>query len=167
MPNRRDRDYVLLAERVAPHTAAPGRRDARMQEIVDAAWDLVGSRGVSWIGFYLKEPSEDTMVLGPRRDKPACSPIGLHGMCGRCWKERAPIIVDDVATLGAEYIACDPRDRSELVLPLLEVDGRCWGVLDADSHDIGSFDEADVAGLAHVLERAGLSAPIRRPPLRL
>jgi putative methionine-R-sulfoxide reductase with GAF domain len=161
------RDYALLAERVAPDTAAPGRRDDRMQEIVDAAWELLGSRSVSWIGFYLKEPNQDLMVLGPRRDKPACSPIGLHGMCGRCWKERAPVIVDDVATLGAGYIACDPRDRSELVLPLLEADGSCWGVLDADSYDIGSFGDADVAGLARVLERAGLSGPILRPTLRL
>jgi L-methionine (R)-S-oxide reductase len=130
-----------------------------MQQAVDAMWEALGSRGISWIGFYLKVPGKDEMVLGPRRDKPACSPIGLHGMCGRCWKERRPIIVQDVATLGEGYIACDPHDRSELVIPLLEPDGSCWGVLDADSYDQGSFDESDALGLRQAAERAGLSRP--------
>ncbi len=133
-------------------------RAARMQGAVDAFWDVLAPTGVSWIGFYLK--TRDEMMLGPRRDKPACSPIGLHGACGRCWRERRALIVRDVATLGADYIACDPRDRSEVVVPLLEGDS-CWGVLDADSYEVGAFDESDVRGLAEAVEVVGLSAPMR------
>lgn len=132
-----------------------------MQAAVDAFWDLLAPTGVSWIGFYLKTAGKDDMVLGPRRDKPACSPIGLHGACGRCWRERRPLIVRDVATLGSGYIACDPRDRSEVVVPLLEPDGACWGVLDADSYEVGAFEEADARGLAEAVEVIGLSAPPR------
>jgi putative methionine-R-sulfoxide reductase with GAF domain len=153
------RDYAALLTSLRPH---PERQTA-MQHAVDAMWDLLGPRGVSWIGFYLKVAGTDEMVLGPRRDKPACSPIGLHGMCGRGWRERRPIIVDDVAALGANYIACDPRDRSELVIPLLGADGSCWGVLDADSYERAGFDERDIAGLREAVERAGLSVP-RSPP---
>ena len=155
------RDYAPLLDQFSPEARLlpPALRDDRMAQVVDALWGLVGTRGVSWIGFYAKHPQRDEMVLGPRRDKPACSPIGLHGMCGRCWAERRPVIVADVATLGVNYIACDPRDRSEIVIPLIEGDGHCWGVLDADSYDAGAFDTADVVGLSTLVEHAGLSAP--------
>ena len=33
-----------------------------------------------------------------------------------------------------------------------------WGVLDLDSHEVGSFGEDDVAGLVQVLRAAGLTA---------
>ena len=36
------------------------------------------------------------------------------------------LIVDDVATLGAGYVACDPRDLSEIVVPCFDDDGRAW-----------------------------------------
>ena len=100
------------------------------------------------------------MVLGPRRDKPACSPIGLHGMCGLAWRERRAVVVDDVRRLGEHYVACDPRDMAEVVVPLLEADGSCWGVLDVDSFEVGAFTAADALGLARLVDRAGLSAPL-------
>jgi putative methionine-R-sulfoxide reductase with GAF domain len=76
------------------------------------------------------------------------------------------LIVTDVANLRAGYIACDPRDRSEAVIPLFEPGGQtCWGVLDADSFDIGAFSERDVEGMLSVLVAAGLTPPSPdRPP---
>ena len=114
-----------------------------MQALVDTLWRPLQETGVSWLGFYLPgKPGE--LVLGPRRDKPACSPIGLHGACGRAFLEARPLVVRDVAELGAHYIACDPQDRSEVVIPLMDQQGVCWGVLDLDSHEIGAFDQEDV-----------------------
>lgn len=127
-----------------------------MRCFVDAAWEALSGSGVSWIGFYLPD-ARGGLVLGPRRDKPACSPIGLHGACGRAYLSRRPLVVRDVAELGENYIACDPRDRSEVVIPLLEADGACWGVLDADSHQVAAFDDYDVAGLTAALQAAGLT----------
>lgn len=154
------RDYDTLLARLSP----AGDRDARMQHAVDVFWDALGSetpgvRGVSWIGFYLAGPGPEEMTLAARRNKPACSPIGLQGMCGRCWRDRRSILVRDVRTLGANYIACDPRDQSELVIPCFERDGTCWGVLDADSYDLAAFDEQDVRMLRRALEVLGLSFP--------
>ena len=63
----------------------------------------------------------------------------------------------DVANLGAGYIACDPRDKSEVVVPCFDDDGSCWGVLDADSYDVRAFSEDDALALVAVLEDAGLS----------
>lgn len=67
------------------------------------------------------------------------------------------LLVRDVRELGEGYIACDPLDQSELVLPLINEQGECWGVLDLDSHAIGAFSETDIAGLNHVLRTAGLT----------
>ncbi|HUU82877.1 MAG TPA: GAF domain-containing protein [Phycisphaerae bacterium] len=134
-----------------------GDRQQRMRAVVDTLWEALQDTGVSWVGFYLHEGRHD-LVLGPRRDKPACSPIGLHGACGRAFRERRPLVVRDVAALGQNYIACDPRDRSELVIPLFEADGRCWGVLDLDSFEAGAFGIEDVEGLLGALQATGLTA---------
>lgn len=152
------RPYTAIVDAVR---GLPGEADegSRMRVVADAVWEHLHRRGVSWGGFYVPDPDDDhAMVLGPMRDKPACSPIGLHGMCGASYTSRAAVIVDDVATLGEGYIACDPKDVSEVVVPLLDADGSCFGVLDLDSYDRASFDEGDVIGLLEVLMAAGLTS---------
>ena len=133
-----------------------GDRTARMRAVVDAMWDALQATAVSWVGFDLYDGSQE-LSLGPRRDKAACSPIGLHGACGQAFTLRKPLVVRDVAELGENYVACDPRDRSEVVVPLFDESGSCWGVLDLDSHEVGAFDDTDVEGLQSVLRAAGLT----------
>jgi putative methionine-R-sulfoxide reductase with GAF domain len=145
--------------------SAPGGADriARMQEFVDCAWQALARSGVSWIGFYIDvsgATDEERLVLGPRRDTPACSPIGLHGACGRCLLSGAPLVVRDVKELGPNYIACDPRDRSELVLPC-RAGGTVWGVLDVDSHEVGCFSEADAKAATEALVAWSLDDRVR------
>lgn len=147
------RDYDGL-ESAAPRA---GGRAARMQAVVDLLWDALHPTGVSWVGFYLHE-GRDELVLGPRRDKPACSPIGMHGACGQAFRGGSPLVVADVDELGDNYVACDPRDRSEVVIPLFDPDGRCRGVLDLDSFDVGSFSHEDAEGLTRVLLAARLTS---------
>lgn len=149
-----ERDYTAVPVPVC------GDRVQRMTALADALWEHFADAGYSWVGFYTKEPDADEMILGPRRDKPACSPIGLHGMCGYCWRERRCVVVRDVREIGENYVACDPRDMAEVVVPLLEPDGTCWGVLDVDSFEVGAFDEADALALAALVERADLSEPL-------
>lgn len=137
--------------------ALRGPLDRRLQAASDFLWTHLA--GISWVGFYTKVPDAEEMVLTARRDKPACSPIGLHGICGLGWKERRPVIVRDVAILGTNYIACDPRDRSELVIPLIDDRGECSCVLDIDSHDNGAFDIDDARLMAAFLAATGLARP--------
>ena len=149
------RDYDAVIAKLTPPPA--GDRTQRMQAVVDALWAELSTKGCSWVGFYLRNPDVDEMTLGPRRDKPACSPIGMFGACGRAAQSRRPLVVTDVSKLRAGYIACDPRDRSEIVVPCMDAyDDLCWGVLDADSHDVNSFTERDAIGLTKVLIHAGL-----------
>lgn len=150
---RRARTYAKLYDNLRPR----GSREESMRAVVDALWDALAATGVSWIGFYTTRPDSDVMILGPARDKPACSPIKLHGVCGRALRDRCPIIVADVRSLGENYIACDPADMAEIVVPLFESDGACYGVLDADSHEVGAFDDSDVTGITGLVEHMGLS----------
>ena len=150
------RDYGTVATTVAKSLSPDAGLDRRMQSVVDRLWEHLRNAGVSWVGFYLSVPEREEMVLGPRRDKPACSPIGMHGACGSAVHSNRPLIVRDVKELGENYIACDPKDRSEVVLPIHDAGGTVIGVLDLDSFDVGSFDETDVAGLERVLAAAGL-----------
>lgn len=142
--------YARVADALAA-TVFPGLdTDARMQFIVDAIWAEFGShQPVSWVGFYLMGPGE--MTLGPRRDKPACSPIGLHGACGKAALSGRTVVVRDVRELGAAYIACDPRDLSEIVIPIRTRDGRITGVLDLDSYSVAAFGEADQIALERIV----------------
>lgn len=153
-----------------------------MRTVCEALWNAFGEKGYSWCGFYLIDHSggsssdgtprnglstpgtEPVMLLAARRPKPACSPIGLEGMCGRSWKEQRPVVVRDVRTIAdGGYIACDPKDLSEVVVPLIQ-GGVCWGVLDVDSYEVSAFDQRDVEGLLDVVVRAGLSDPLVASP---
>jgi L-methionine (R)-S-oxide reductase len=122
----------------------------RMKVVADEIWREFGNlRPVSWVGFYFL--GADEMTLGPRRDKPACSPIGLHGACGQAARSARTLIVRDVKDLGKNYIACDPRDRSEIVVPVLGTEGRVLGVLDVDSHAVGVFGDMDQLALEKIV----------------
>jgi putative methionine-R-sulfoxide reductase with GAF domain len=165
----------------APHRAydaltleIPNRptRLSRMRAVVDSLWEAFATqedadRGFSWVGFYIGpgirlddvSAGKGEMALVVREPKPACSPIGLHGACGKCWETRRALVVTDVKNLGEAYVACDPRDRSEIVIPCLDAEGACFAVLDIDSFDPNAFSTEDALALTDVLERAGLTAP--------
>lgn len=155
--------YAELRKSALEVSVAFADPEARLGPLCDLLWDALAPRGLSWVGFYLEDSEacaeatagEGQMLLAARRDKPACSPIGMHGVCGQGFLEESVRLVEDVGLLGPDYIACDPRDRSEIVLPIYRAGVR-WGVLDADSHEVACFGPSDIAGLASVLRAAGL-----------
>jgi putative methionine-R-sulfoxide reductase with GAF domain len=171
MPSRIDRGmlgarYGLTAERVRQATSslASTAIEARMRAAVDAIWEEFHPLDVSWVGFYLPSPSDGPvteLILGPSRNKPACSPIGLHGVCGQGFLGRTIRIVGDVRDLGPDYVACDPRDASEIVLPVASASGSgpLLGVLDLDSHATHRFGPEDAEGLTLVMAAAGFTVP--------
>lgn len=161
--SRRDRYDRACADVVAAVRSVPvSDRTARMRAVVDALWTHLSPAGLSWIGFYLPAKAADgsvELVLGPSRNKPACSPIGLHGVCGQAFRDRATKVIPDIRVLGPDYIACDPKDLSEAVVPLLDRSGPepvAIGVLDADSYDLGWFSDDDARHMTEVLAAGGL-----------
>ena len=92
-------------------------------------------------GFYLFDGSE--LILGPFQGGVSCVHIALgKGVCGEAAeKKEQTIIVDDV-TQHANYISCDSRAKSEIVVPMVK-DGHLLGVLDLDSALTGDYDDVD------------------------
>lgn len=159
-PDLPDRYAAAVAE--ASSISHDADAAARRLAVVRAVWRHLGPTGVSWVGFYLAPAGDPVteLLLDCREPKPACSPIGMHGVCGQSFLGRTVRIVEDTRDLGAAYVACDPRDRSEIVLPVAFAEGQPTGlpagVLDLDSHVPGRFGPADERGLRAVLGAAGI-----------
>ncbi|MDO5505162.1 MAG: GAF domain-containing protein [Pseudoxanthomonas suwonensis] len=100
---------------------------------------------LNWVGFYFFDGSE--LVVGPFQGLPACVRIPLdRGVCGAAARTRQTQRVDDVHAFPG-HIACDGASRSELVVPLVDADGKLVGVFDLDSPLPARFDADDQAGL--------------------
>ena len=101
-----------------------------------------------WTGFYLLDDGE--LIVGPYQGSLAC--IKLKKDTGVCWagiNKGETIIVPDVHEFPG-HIACDSKSKSEIVVPLRDNKGKIIGVLDVDSKDYDSFDEADKEGLERI-----------------
>jgi hypothetical protein len=86
------------------------------------------------------------LVVGLFQGLPACVRIAVgRGVCGTAVRERATQVVPDVHAFPG-HIACDPRSRSEIVVPI-EVAGAVVAVLDLDSDRLAHFDDDDRRGL--------------------
>ena len=117
------------------------------------------------------------LVLGPFQGPIACMRIKFgRGVCGTAWKERKTLVVPDVEAFPG-HIACSSLSRSEIVVPILKEDcagfqeglaicpggntdpggtttshvgnsdGEVIGVLDIDSTELATFDQADALWL--------------------
>jgi L-methionine (R)-S-oxide reductase len=104
--------------------------------------------GWFWVGFYLVKDSE--LVVGPFQGPVACTRIRKgRGVCGTSWAEERTLIVPDVEAFPG-HIACSSLSRSEIVVPIW-AEGVVVGVLDADSAELGAFDEVDQRWLEEVV----------------
>ena len=91
-------------------------------------------------GFYLYDGSE--LILGPFQGGVSCVHIALDkGVCGESAEKEQTMIVEDVTQHG-NYISCDSRAKSEIVVPMVK-DGRLLGVLDLDSALMSDYDDLD------------------------
>lgn len=96
----------------------------------------------SWTGFY-RVVAPDRLRVGPFQGPVACVDIPFdRGVCGAAASSGQTQLVDDVHAFPG-HIACDAAARSELVVPLVDGDGRVFAVLDIDSHHPAAFDDVD------------------------
>ena len=109
--------------------------------------------GFLWTGFYRVVEPGKLMRVGPYQGTLGCLEIAFgRGVCGTAAAELRAVRVHDVSDFPG-HIACDGRSRSEIVLPVLDATGELIAVFDVDSEEVGSFDEEDERGLAHILSR--------------
>ncbi|PIE87665.1 MAG: histidine kinase [Bacteroidetes bacterium] len=102
-----------------------------------------------WTGFYTLR--EDEMRVGAYQGRVACQVLPRDtGVCWAAYNQGKSLVVEDVARFPG-HIACDPRSRSEIVIPLFDREGRKYGVLDVDSAEPASFDEVDRCWLEKIV----------------
>jgi GAF domain-containing protein len=100
-----------------------------------------------WIGFY--RLIDGQLLVGPYQGLLACQNLVQNtGVCWTAANQNQTIIVPDVRQF-AGHIACDPKSRSEIVVPVRSKSGQAKAVLDADSNKLNAFDQTD----AHYLEQ--------------
>ncbi len=104
---------------------------------------------LNWSGFYILRG--ELLVLGPFQGKPACVriPVG-KGVCGTAVATGEIQLVKDVHEFPG-HIACDAASNSEIVLPV-RLGGQIIAVLDIDSPSLARFDQADLQGLAELVQ---------------
>ena len=101
-----------------------------------------------WTGFYRVIGGE--LILGPFQGPVACMHIGYgKGVCGTAWKEHRTVVVPDVEQFPG-HIACSSESRSEIVVPVMQK-GAVVAVLDIDSRELNTFDDADAEWLEKIV----------------
>jgi GAF domain-containing protein len=110
------------------------------------------SLGFLWTGFYRVAERGKLLRVGPYQGTLGCMEIEFgRGVCGTVAATRTTQIVDDVHAF-AGHITCDPRSRSEIVVPVFDRRGDLIAVLDIDSDQPSTFSEEDRAGLEKIVE---------------
>ncbi len=108
--------------------------------------------GHLWTGFYRVAEPGRLLRVGPYQGTLGCMEIEFgRGVCGTAAAERRTVIVDDVTSF-AGHITCDPRSRSEIVVPVFDRNDALIAVLDIDSDRPSTFGDADREGLERAMQ---------------
>lgn len=108
--------------------------------------------GHLWTGFYRVVETDRLLRVGPYQGTLGCMEIQFgKGVCGTAAAERRTVIVDDVMAFPG-HITCDPRSRSEIVVPVFDRSKNLIAVLDVDSEKLAAFDETDREGLERIVQ---------------
>lgn len=102
----------------------------------------------SWTGFYFLG-GKDRLHVGPYQGPVACQVLEGRGVCVEASRTKRAVVVLDVEAFPG-HVACDPRSKSEIVLPVLS-GGEVVAVLDVDSDERDQFSDADIGPLERIL----------------
>lgn len=108
-----------------------------------------------WVGFYCVR--DGALIVGPYQGTLGCLHIDFgKGVCGQVAQSKKAMIIDDVYALiqGEQHIACDPNSQSEIVLPVVNSEGKLIAVFDVDSSSTHSFDHIDQHYLELILKES-------------
>jgi GAF domain-containing protein len=72
---------------------------------------------------------------------------------GKVAETGKPVIVPDVNRFPG-HVACDPRSKSEIALPVFGVNEKVVAVFDVDSDERERFDKTDQKWLQKILKQA-------------
>ena len=102
-----------------------------------------------WTGFYLHK--EGKLIVGPYQGPVACQELEKDkGVCWAAYHERSAIVVPDVHAFPG-HISCDSRSKSEITVPVFDLQGQVSAIFDVDSDRHDSFNEVDQAALSSIM----------------
>lgn len=102
-----------------------------------------------WTGFY--ELIDGDLLVSAYQGPVAC--LKLKKDTGVCWagiNTKNTVVVANVHDFPG-HIACSSASNSEIVVPVFNKEGKVVAVLDVDSKELNSFDEADRVGLEKIV----------------
>lgn len=151
LPEDKAERYAALRAEIAAVIAGEPSRTARYATAASLLAGAFPGR-FFWTGFYLVDETKgNELVVGPYQGSLGCLRIPFgKGVCGVAAARRETIVVPDVHAFPG-HIACDPRSRSEVVVPLRDGHGKIVGVLDVDSTRPAAFDGEDAAWLERIV----------------
>ena len=151
-PTDKTARYAEVAEEIAAVLDGEPNVVARMATVASMLNDAFES--YFWTGFYVVDPEKpEELVVGPSQGTLGCLRIAVgRGVCGTAAAERKTQIVEDVHAFPG-HIACDSRSNSEIVLPVIDGQGRLIAVFDVDSTEFAAFDAVDAEQLERILAR--------------
>lgn len=152
---------LTLDLRNVPKAAAYREVEAQLSAVLEGITDEIAAMatlsallhhafGHLWTGFYrVVEPT--LLRVGPYQGTLGCLDIEVgKGVCGTAAAKRRTIIVPDVNAFPG-HITCDPRSRSEIVVPVFDSSNALIAVLDIDSSRPEAFDAEDRTGLEQLV----------------
>lgn len=147
--SKTDDRSLIYSELVPQIEALIAGEDDLVANLANIAAVLKEAFGFFWVGFYLKKG--DQLVLGPFQGPLACTRINFgEGVCGHAYSIRETVIVPNVDEFPG-HIACSSASRSEIVVPLFDLNGTVFGVLDVDSDQLDDFSDVDEQGLNKIM----------------
>ncbi|PIV74273.1 MAG: diguanylate cyclase [Rhodobacteraceae bacterium CG17_big_fil_post_rev_8_21_14_2_50_65_11] len=142
-------DYTTLARTIASLTEAETDAVALMATVTCEVFHA--DDRFDWVGFY-RVTAPGLLKIGPYQGGHGCLQIPFgKGVCGVAAQSGAVQLVPDVEAFPG-HIACASSTRSELVLPVRDAAGKIIAVFDLDSDRPDAFTQADVTGLAEILD---------------
>ncbi len=140
------RQYEAAAVAISQRLQEPLTFKDRMTLVADVLYETLAH--CFWAGFYI--PRRDVLLLGPGAGPPACAEIDDDGVCGTAARKLETLLVPDVHKFPG-HIICDPRAKSEIVVPVIDSAGTLIAVLDLDSSTLAAFDEIDKEALEELV----------------
>ena len=142
-------DYQTLSKTLASLTEGETDAVALMATVVCEVHHA--DDRFDWTGFY-RVTAPELLKIGPYQGGHGCLAIPFNkGVCGAAARTLQTQIVSDVHAFPG-HIACASSTLSELVLPVLDGQGKLIGVFDIDSDQPDAFSQDDADALGKILE---------------
>jgi L-methionine (R)-S-oxide reductase len=151
LPAEKAERYASVAQEIAAVLDGEPNIVARMATV--ASMLAASFEHFYWTGFYVVDRDKrEELVVGPYQGTLGCLRIAFgRGVCGTAARERKTQIVEDVNAFPG-HIACDSRSVSEIVVPVVDAEGRLIAVFDVDAEARGAFDAVDGEWLERILQ---------------